>query len=118
MKYVAVVGSRGFNDYDLFLDKIRLYTKNIEDDITFVSGGAPSGADFLIEKFCREHDMPIIVYKANWDKDGRSAGFMRNITIIAKANYVIAFWDGKSRGTEHSITLAKGTARPLRIVNI
>lgn len=135
MKYVAVIGSRFWNDYDTFLNKINYYTKDIKDDITFVSGGAETGADALIEKFCKEHDMPIIIYPAKWDniegkkpyeigtrKDGtpyyKAAGYDRNINIIAKSDFVLAFWNGRSRGTEHGIGLAKGTGKPLRIVKI
>ena len=110
MKYIAVIGSRGFDDYDLFLNKINHYTKNIKEPITFVSGGASSGADFLIEKFCDEHNIPIIIYPAQWDdiegrkpyeigeKNGKKyyklAGFDRNINIIAKSDFVISFWNG------------------------
>ena len=135
MKYIAVIGSRYWNDYDFFLDKIRHYTKNIKEDITFVSGAADSGADALIKKFCEEHDVPLIEYPAAWTdiegkqpyeigtrKDGtkyyKSAGFDRNISIIAKADFVLAFWNGRSNGTKHGIGLAKGTGKPLRIVKI
>lgn len=119
MKYVAVVGSRGYDNYDEFMDKIAYYTRNIKaDNITFVSGAAPSGADFLIAKFCREHNIPIIEFHADWKRFGKSAGMKRNIFIIEKADFVLAFWDGESRGTAHSIKLAKMNKKPLRVVKI
>jgi hypothetical protein len=136
MKYIAVVGSRGYDNYDDFINKINYYTKRFKrDEITFVSGAADSGADHLISKFCKEHDLPIIEYPAQWTdiedkkpheigtrRDGtkyyKAAGFDRNINIIAQADFVIAFWDGWSKGTKHSIDLAKGTGKPLRVVTV
>jgi hypothetical protein len=118
MKYIAVVGSRGYSDYDEFLNKISHYTKNIKEPITFVSGAASSGADNLIAKFCREHDIPIIEFKADWERYGKSAGMKRNIFIIEKADFVLAFWNGVSKGTLHSIGLAKKMKVPLRIVKV
>lgn len=118
LKYISVVGSRGFGDYDFFLDNVNYYTRDIKEAITFVSGAANSGADALIAKFCKEHDVPIIEYKAEWSKYGKSAGLKRNVLIIEKSDFVLAFWDGKSRGTAHTIKLAKKLNKPLRIVKI
>jgi hypothetical protein len=72
-----------------------------------VSGGA-RGADGLGERFAREFcvNEPII-YEAEWGKFGKSAGFKRNHLIIEECEMVIAFWDFESKGTKHSIDLAK-----------
>jgi len=99
---IGVVGTRTFTDYDLLkteLDKI----KNID---LIVSGGA-KGADKLAELYAMEHDISIKIFNAEWGKYGRSAGPIRNRKIIESSDYVIAFWDGKSRGTLSSINLAK-----------
>lgn len=112
---LAVVGSRNFNDYDLLvshIDKIAS-THNI---ILIVSGGA-IGADKLGEQYAKKNNIPTQIFFPNWKKYGRSAGIIRNKDIIESADFVIAFWDGKSSGTLNSINLAKKLGKELEIVH-
>jgi hypothetical protein len=107
---LAVVGSRGFTDYNLLkstLDKLNIYM--------IVSGGA-QGADKLAERYASENNIAIRVFKADWGRFGKQAGFIRNGSIITASTHVIAFWDGKSRGTEHSIRLANEYCKPLKVI--
>lgn len=97
---VAVVGSRNFSDYALLereLDKI--------ENITEIISGGATGADSLAEKYAITHSIPIKVFKPNWEKYGKRAGFLRNSFIIKTANLALAFWNGKSKGTKYSIDL-------------
>lgn len=71
-----------------------------------ISGGA-KGADTLAEKFAIENEIPIKKHLPDWDLYGKRAGFIRNKLIIDDANIVMAFWNGKSKGTQHSINLAE-----------
>ena len=73
---------------------------------TLISGGA-RGADRLAERFADEHNLKKIIHKPDWNKCGRAAGFMRNAKIIADSDVLVAFWDGKSRGTKDSIEKAR-----------
>ena len=102
---VAVVGSRDFDDFD-YLSAILDCTRNLPGIDLIISGGA-RGADRLAEQYAKQHTIPIKIFYAEWDKYGKSAGYRRNIDIINEAEMVIAFWDGKSKGTKHSIDLAK-----------
>ena len=70
-----------------------------------ISGGA-KGADSLARQYANEHAIAIVEYKPEWDKYGRAAGFIRNTDIVNNSDMIIAFWDGKSKGTKHSIGLA------------
>lgn len=110
---LLVVGSRGISNYtfvasilDEILSKVReSYT------IEIVSGGA-RGVDSLAERYASENDYSMKVFPANWDKHGKSAGYIRNdemFQYISKTNRcgVVAFWDGESKGTQHSIHLAE-----------
>jgi hypothetical protein len=105
---IAVVGSRTFNDYALlkqWLDKLHA----IEPINLIISGGA-RGADSLSEQWALE------IFKPDWNKFGKRAGFLRNVDIVTAAEGVIAFWDGTSRGTQHSINLAKEQGKPIKII--
>jgi hypothetical protein len=111
---LAVVGSRGFNDYELLkskLDKIH----SVKPISVIVSGGA-QGADSLGERWARENRIEILIFLPEWDKYGKSAGYKRNVQIIESADAVIAFWDGESKGTQHSINIAKEKNKPTAII--
>lgn len=111
MKIYAVIGGRTFNDYELLkseLDKLQI------DKI--VSGGA-KGADTLAERYAKEHSIPLEVFNADWDKFGKSAGYIRNEQVMTVATNVVAFWDGISKGTAHTIRIAKKQSKPVIIVD-
>ena len=112
---LAVIGSRGFDDYNILesvLDEL-LTSFNIT---TIVSGGA-KGADSLAEKYAKLHNLDIEIYKPDWDKLGKAAGFIRNNTIWDNSDLGVAFWDGKSKGTAHSFGIAKKQKKELYVFN-
>ncbi len=111
---LAIIGGRDFNDYPKMVEFISTYFSHFDYQLdtriwhfdSIVSGGA-SGADKMSEVFAKEHNIPIKVYPANWALYKKSAGFIRNKEIIDAASVVLAFWTGESKGTQHSIGLAK-----------
>lgn len=50
--------------------------------------------------------IPVIHFPANWDKHGKSAGHIRNAEMAKYADALVAFWDGKSKGTKGMIDYA------------
>lgn len=112
---LAVVGSRTFNDYRLLkeqLDEIHAVTPIS----TIVSGGA-KGADKLAEKWAHQNNVETLIFEPDWEKFGRSAGYLRNKDIVLNSNRLIAFWDGVSKGTLHSINIADHHQIPYTVVN-
>ena len=49
---------------------------------------------------------------------GRRAPLCRNERIAAYADAVLAVWDGKSRGTAHTVKLFKDANKPAEIVTV
>jgi len=98
---LAVVGSRGFNNYEFLCETL----DKIKDVDTIVSGGA-KGADSLGARYAKDRKLKLIEFKPDWNKFGKSAGFKRNIQIVDECDKLVAFWDGVSKGTKHSIDLA------------
>lgn len=111
---VIVAGGRDFNDYDLLeykLDRILSNKNNIE----IVSGKA-RGADENGEKYAIKKGYTLTQFKAEWEKYGKRAGYIRNEEMAKYANACVCFWDGKSKGTKHMIDLANKYNLPLRII--
>lgn len=110
MFYLLVCGSRNYHDY-LEFKKITDFVLKNQKDVIIISGGA-NGADRFSEQYCSEKNIKIIVFNAEWNKYGKSAGFKRNAEMInfikeKEKIGVLAFWDMESKGTRHSIGLAK-----------
>jgi hypothetical protein len=117
---VLVAGSRNYYDYNEFSD-VMDYTHKKYNITEIVSGGA-RGADSLAERYAKENNIPIKVFKANWDMYGNAAGYIRNAEMH---NYLkdfedrmcICFWDGQSRGTAHNFKLSKNNNTKLVCYN-
>ena len=113
---LAIVGSRGFHDYEFLKKEIKTFLQENDCCLTVIISGGAKGADKMAEIFATEQDFPIKIFLPDWDKYGKSAGFIRNELIINEADAVIAFWDGTSRGTLSSINLAKEKNKILKVV--
>ena len=110
---LSVIGSRTFENYEMLANEILKLNLKIS---SVISGGA-KGADTLAEKWARENNIPILLFKPDWKKYGRAAGLRRNESIIESCDYCLAFWDGKSKGTKFSIDLCKKLKKPIKLVN-
>ncbi len=111
---LIVAGSREFNDYDLLKRSIQ---ENFQrSEVEEIVSGTARGADTLGERFAIDYSIPIKKYPANWDLYGKSAGYRRNVEMADYADALIAFWDGKSKGTGHMINIAKD--KNLRVIVI
>lgn len=114
-KKIIVAGGRDFSNPDLLISKLDFLFGKIRSEIQIVSGGA-KGADLYGEMYSslRGHDLKV--FPADWSKLGKSAGFVRNEQMAKYADFCVIFWDGKSRGTQHMINLAKKHKLPTKIV--
>jgi len=114
---IAVVGSRGYDDYAMFSKLMdRLVGNYTKETVTLVSGGAKSGADHLVVKYAKERKLPLEEHLPDWG-NGKGAGFARNEIIWQHSHIGIAFWDGASNGTAHSFEIAKRQKKKLYVVH-
>ncbi|MBQ6706027.1 MAG: DUF2493 domain-containing protein [Clostridia bacterium] len=118
-KRIVVAGCRDYDNYyeaEEYIDSCISDMKSV-CEFLFISGGC-RGADALGERYAREHGYEIERYPAEWEKYGRAAGPMRNRKMAEIADFIICFWDGKSRGTKAIIDFATALNRPVRIKRI
>jgi hypothetical protein len=123
---VIIAGGRDFNNYELLEEEVceyllgyNVFFDGNDDHVEFVLGGA-KGADSLGERFADEYGFNKKLFIPNWKRpDGktdRGAGIKRNHEMGNYANHLIAFWDGKSRGTQDMITYSFNKGLSVKIV--
>ena len=113
---VIIAGGRDFDNLELMTKKMDFFlleSKNL--DLEIVSGTA-KGADSLGEAYANLRKYKVKQFPADWNKFGKGAGFKRNTEMAEYADALIAFWDGKSRGTMHMINIAKKKGLQVKVV--
>ena len=108
---VAVVGSRNYRNRARLYFVLDKYQE--EHGLTHIVSGGAKGADSLAEEYAKERCIPYTIYPANWDRYGRSAGFVRNSQIANDCDAVIAFPLAESKGTRHTMELAEKAGLPV-----
>lgn len=127
---VAVVGSRRFKNYQLVKGLMEKIREDIGDFI-LICGMEKTGADGLGLRYAKEVGLTIEEFHPNWDdvevpgalvklnSYGKAynarAGFDRNTEMAHACTHVVAFWDGKSPGTKHMLTLCKKLGKKMRV---
>lgn len=103
-----IAGGRDFKD-DTLMHNILKNITNITEvtEVTEVVCGGAKGADALGKVWAHNNNIPVKMFPAVWDRYGKSAGYTRNVQMADYADCLIAFWDGKSKGTMHMIKEAK-----------
>ena len=70
----------------------------------------------LGEQYGKQRGYKINYFPADWKTFGKSAGYIRNQEMAENADALVAFWDGKSRGTANMIDIAQRYNLRVRIV--
>lgn len=105
---VAVIGSR-----NLFVDDLEKY---LPKDVTEIVSGGAKGIDNCARNYALNNNVKLTEFLPKYSKYGKSAPIKRNLQIIAYADMVIAFWDGKSKGTRFVIENCKKLNKPIKII--
>lgn len=109
-KRLAIVGSRTCPPIDItpFLPFV---------PETIVSGGA-LGADTYAKEYAIKNDIPLIEFLPDYKKHGKSAPIIRNMQIVDNCDFLLAFWNGTSRGTKFTTNYAEKHGVPYKIIRI
>lgn len=110
---VIVCGSRGWSNRDLIAEVLA----ELPGDTTLVHGAA-KGADRIAEQEGQKLGFLIEPWPALWDDHGKRAGLIRNEQMaVMGADLCLAFWDGRSTGTQHMTEMAAKHGIPIRVVH-
>ena len=135
MKKVIIAGSRNFNNYALLKSEL---DKLFNEPFIIVSGGA-KGADTLGELYAKEKGYEVERHLAKWNDlsvancrikynsygpynamagHNRNQEMLNSILENKDGGCVVAFWNGKSKGTENMIAITKKSGVSLHIIKI
>jgi len=95
-----------------FMDQYCLDNDLGPDNTDFISGAA-KGADWLGEQWALSRGYKVMLFTANWTDHGKAAGYIRNKQMADEATALVAFWDGRSKGTAHMISAMSGRGYPI-----
>ena len=104
---IAIIGSRTIT--------VTNFGNYISKGDELVSGGA-HGIDACAAEYAQKNEIQTTVFLPCYEKYGRAAPIVRNKQIVDYADKVIAFWDGRSKGTHSVIEYAKKTGKPYEII--
>jgi len=79
-----------------------------------IHGNAP-GVDRLAASWARVKHIKVKPFPAKWDRYGKKAGYIRNAQMVKACDKGVAIWDGKSKGTKHSIDLLRKAGKLLKV---
>ena len=105
---IAVIGSRSITYLSLGM--------YMPDDVTEIVSGGAKGIDTIAKEYALRRGLKYTEFLPDYDTYGRFAPLRRNDLIIDYADEIIAFWDGKSRGTKYVIDHAKKAGKRVCVV--
>ncbi len=105
---LAIIGSR------------TLHVENMADYVPdgvleIVSGGA-KGIDQQAAEYAKEHGLKLVEFLPEYKRYGRGAPHRRNEEIADYADAALAFWDGVSKGTMHTVGLFQKRGKKVIII--
>ena len=107
---LLVVGSRSIKDFDL--------SPYISEEVDTVISGGAGGVDSLAERYADMKRISKYIIRPHYNIYGRAAPLKRNEQMVDMADAVLIIWDGKSKGTEHTIKYAKKMNKEMKLIQI
>lgn len=113
---LIVAGGRDFVDYQRAHALLFALAEEAGDQrhISIVSGMA-RGADMVGYQIAKAENVQCYEFPADWDRHGKRAGYLRNEQMAQFSDGLLAFWDGKSRGTKHMIEVMQKSGKPVHV---
>ena len=110
---VAIIGSRGIAEYDA-----KTVLRHIPKDVRAIISGGAHGVDAWAERFAKTQKLPFVKILPDYQKHGKRAPAVRNREIVRQADFLLAIWDYKSRGTAHAIVCCIEQGVPVRVLGV
>ena len=111
---LAVVGSREVDDAEFIEQKLDGYSA--QRRIKAVVSGGSNGVDSIAEAWAKRHGIQMIILKPDYENYAPEiAPLMRNNQIVETCDLLLAFWGGKSKGTDYTVKEARKVNKLLAV---
>jgi predicted Rossmann fold nucleotide-binding protein DprA/Smf involved in DNA uptake len=108
---VAIVGSRRFSEPA----RVAVYVNGLPPRASIVTGGA-SGVDAAATKAARARGIPVTVMAAGFDEaTDQHKSEARRQRLVDACDVLVAFWDGKSKGTRETVDRALDSGKEVHV---
>lgn len=107
---IAIIGSRDLTPMNI--------EKYIPDNVSEIVSGGARGVDTKAKEYAYEKGLKYVEFSPEYSKYGRFAPLKRNQDIVNYSDLILAFWDGKSKGTKFVIDYCKKINKTCTIINI
>lgn len=107
---VAIIGSRAISEINL--------EEYLPEGVTEIVSGGAKGVDTCAREYAVAKKLKLTEFLPEYQRYGKGAPLKRNLQIIEYADAVIAFWDGKSKGTKYVIDNCKKRGKKIVVYQI
>src|SRR5262249_34091283 len=111
---LIIAGSRTFADYQLLCQTLAPERPRITQVLT----GDARGAEQLGYRWAWKHQVKHQLFRAAWERFGKSAGVRRNYQMAQAGDMLLAFWDGQSPGTAHMVQFMRQLGKPVVVIRV
>ena len=93
---LIITGGRDYSNYEKVCQALDEVERQFSGKIIAIVQGGAKGADALGKRWAMEKGYPIEQFDAEWNKYGKTAGFIRNQEMLDESNpcLVVAFPGG------------------------
>ena len=104
MKLIIAGSREGFEIADVF---VAMEESGFKERVTEVVSGTARGVDRLGEAWANANYIPIKKFPADWEKNGRASGHIRNQEMGDYADALLVLIHNESKGSEGMLSYAK-----------
>ena len=106
---LAIVGSRGITNIDV--------APYIPSGVTEIVSGGARGVDTLAREYAARGIL-LVEFLPQYERYGHAAPLKRNAEIAVYADEVLAFWDGRSKGTQSALAEFRIRGKKVTVVTV
>ncbi|MDR1354515.1 MAG: DNA-protecting protein DprA [Oscillospiraceae bacterium] len=108
---VAIVGSRSINNIS-----VAFIAEHLPEGCNKIISGGARGVDSLARQLATKHNIPFQCFLPSYTLYGKAAPIIRNSQIVQNADFVLVFWDGKSKGSAFVIKRCQASSKPFKVI--
>ncbi len=105
---LLIAGSRNIKDFDL--------SPYIPHDVELIISGSADGVDTLAENYADKHKISKLILRPDYSRYKRAAPLKRNEEMVDIADFLLVIWDGRSKGTSHTVHYTQKNKKDLQII--